>query len=94
MSLRSFLTSALGFGGGSPQYTPGEVTWSVAYDVDDYDGPGWYLTAKGPEVHETEGPFRSKRAAIDAARERGSEGDELTIWDKDALEPEITTIRR
>lgn len=92
MSIRGLLNKVFG-GDEEPKYPPGEVTWSVAYDVDDYDGPGWYLSASGPEVHKSHGPFQSKDSAIEAAREMGSPGDELEIWEKEALEPDIQTMQ-
>jgi len=81
----------------------GSIIWSVSYDVDDYTGPGWYVSSiridnKGPEAPgagNTVGPFDSQDEAVGFALSNGKRGDVVKIWDKDRErdEPDLRYVR-
>jgi len=66
----------------------GKVVWTVSFDVDDFDGPGWYITSPKGEY----GPLPSQSDAVDTAFRKADFGDVVEIWDEDAKTPELERV--
>lgn len=60
------------------------TTWFVGYDVDDFDGPGWYVNGDGQY-----GPYDTQNEALDTAKYHANIGDKIKVWDKGTDEPTV-----
>ena len=70
-----------------------DVTWSIQWDVDDFDGPGWYVHATGPDVWENFGRFNSQQEAVTFAKNKATPDDKFEIWEKSADKPETKVYK-
>lgn len=66
----------------------GKVVWMVSHDVDDFDGPGWYIES----LKDGYGPMSTKSEAVETAFREADLGDVIQIWDKDADEPNLEYV--
>jgi len=91
MSLRGFVTDLLDRNDQLSDANQ-QLTWTVVWDVDDYEGPGWWLSKGGPNGGERVGCYSSQEDAVADARKRASSGDKLEVWDRGAYEPATKLI--